>query len=182
MEDPCLCRFWRATTTWKFTLMPNFIPGMTPEEFADLKQDILEHGQLEPIMLFQHQILDGRHRWSVCQQLGLRCKYDTFKGSELQALEYVISLNVKRRHLNESQRAIIAADVATMRSGARTDLAPTGARSDAEAAELFNVGERSVERAKALKREAPAEIIAEVMGGKQSHIWGLEGHSVDKGA
>ena len=146
------------------------IPGMTPEEFADLKQDILEHGQLEPIMLFQHQILDGRHRWSVCQQLGLRCKYDTFKGSELQALEYVISLNVKRRHLNESQRAIIAADVATMRSGARTDLAPTGARSDAEAAELFNVGERSVERAKALKREAPAEIIAEVMGGSSPYL------------
>ena len=42
-----------------------------------------------------------------------------------------------------------------MGQGARTDLAPDDAMSDAQAAAALSVGERSVERAKALRREAP---------------------------
>ena len=46
-----------------------------------------------------------------------------------------------RRHLNESQRAVIAARLANMRQGERTDLVPIGTRLSLEqAAELLNVG------------------------------------------
>lgn len=49
--------------------------------------------------------------------------------------------------------------MATMQQGARTDLARICAMSDAQTAALLNVSERSVETAKAVKREAIPEVI-----------------------
>jgi|GraSoiStandDraft_14_1057315.scaffolds.fasta_scaffold129976_2 hypothetical protein len=37
---------------------------------------------------------------------------------------YIVSLNLKRRHLDERQRALVAAKIANMRSSTRTDLEP----------------------------------------------------------
>jgi len=52
---------------------------------------------------------------------------------------------LKRRHLNESQRAMIAAKLANMEQGERTDFAPIGAKlSQPEAAKMLNVSRRSV--------------------------------------
>src|SRR5438552_7550011 len=36
----------------------------------------------------------------------------------------IVSLNLKRRHLDERQRALVAAKIANMRSSTRTDLEP----------------------------------------------------------
>ncbi len=51
-------------------------------------------------------------------------------------------------HLLPSQRAMVAVKIATMQSGARTDLRPIGLRSQDDAADLLNVSRRSVKRAK----------------------------------
>ena len=61
---------------------------------------------------------------------------------------------------------MIAAELATMQQGARTDLAQICAMSDAQTAALLNVSERSVETAKAVKREAIPEVIKLVEDGK----------------
>lgn len=61
---------------------------------------------------------------------------------------------------------MIAAGLATMGQGARTDIAPIGAMSDAAAAKLLKVGERSVERAKAVRRDAVPELVSAVEGGQ----------------
>ena len=37
-------------------------PPMTESEFAAFKEDIREHGQHEPITLYEGKILDGLHR------------------------------------------------------------------------------------------------------------------------
>lgn len=67
-------------------------------------------------------------------------------------IEFVVSRNLHRRHLNESQRAAIAAEIANME---RTDTlkrgpdAPTGASGKVtidDAAKLMNVGTRTVDR------------------------------------
>ncbi|MFI0377350.1 MAG: hypothetical protein ACH255_11865 [Candidatus Thiodiazotropha sp.] len=70
---------------------------------------------------------------------------------------YVLSLNLHRIHLNESQRAMVAAKIANLEKGSNQH-SPIGAgKTQAEAAELLNVGKRSVERAKAVTTEGAAE-------------------------
>jgi hypothetical protein len=59
---------------------------------------------------------------------------------------FVISINLRR--LDESQRAMVAARLATLKQGARTDISPIGEMSQADAAGLLKVGKRTVERAR----------------------------------
>jgi hypothetical protein len=140
----------------ELTLHPlcKLMPEQSAEQFEELKADIKAHKLRLPVMLYNGQVLDGRGRHRGCKELweSERCdtgwKTETFQGTEKQAREYVISINVKRRHLSESQRAIIAAQLANGTHGGDRSKAPIGALTDKDAAKLLNVGETSVQRAK----------------------------------
>src|SRR5690606_33595186 len=118
-------------------------------------------GLREPPVLLGGRVLDGRNRYRACLEVGVAPRFVDFDGGEGDALAYVVSLNLHRRHLSESQRAMVAARIANLRDGQRKDLAsrpdesatadssgdgapaPIGAPSVAsqdEAAELLNVG------------------------------------------
>ena len=97
---------------------------------------------------------------------GIECRSVPYTGND--PVGYVISKNLKRRHLNESQRAMVAERLATMAQGARTDLSPIGEKSQAQAAKLLNVGKRSVERAREVRDHGAPELQAAVEGGQVS--------------
>ena len=61
---------------------------------------------------------------------------------------------------------MVAAKIATMQSGARTDLASIDARSQDDAAELLNVSRPSVQRATKVLKHANQNLIADVEAGK----------------
>ena len=55
--------------------------------------------------------------------------------------------SIPSRHLNESQRAVVAGRLATMKQGQRTDLEPSANLpkvSQEKAAEMLNVSDRTV--------------------------------------
>jgi ParB-like chromosome segregation protein Spo0J len=81
---------------------------MTADDFAALMSDIKENGLINPIVLFENQILDGKHRYKACLELNIELKLETFTGSDEQALHYVISQNIARRHLLTGQKAALA--------------------------------------------------------------------------
>lgn len=85
----------------------NIFPLMALEEFNKLKDDIKEKGLLEPIIVYNEQIIDGRNRLKACHQLGIKPKFKEFDFNQ-SISEYVISKNLHRRHLNASQRAVVA--------------------------------------------------------------------------
>jgi len=90
---------------------------------------------------------------------GIAPHFREFPGGD--PLAYVLSLNLARRHLNDSQRAMVAARLANMRQGARTDLRPPADLpevSQGVAAELLHVAERSVRHARVVARDAVLEI------------------------
>jgi hypothetical protein len=108
----------------ELTLHPlcEIIPACTEKEFNELKEDIREKGLQAPIKTFESKILDGRSRYKACVELEkeghpVEFRRDYFSGDANAAVAYVISINVKRRHLSASQRALIAARLVTSQLG-----------------------------------------------------------------
>lgn len=103
----------------------DLMPMIREWEFEDLVNDIRGKGLIVPIVLYQGAILDGRNRHKACCRLvaeGVFAwhpehHFKTFHGEEDEALAYVESLNVNRRHLSHSQRAMSAARLLEMQSG-----------------------------------------------------------------
>jgi ParB-like chromosome segregation protein Spo0J len=146
--------------------LADLLPPMSDLEYAELRDSIRDNGLRQPITLHRDgRILDGRNRARVCDELGRPVASVVFKGTDGEALAFVLDLNLTRRHLNESQRAMIAADLATMRQGARTDIASIEAMSQAEASERVNVSRTSTQRAVLVRDNAIPEIAAAVRQG-----------------
>lgn len=130
----------------KFHTFAEIFPLLDDAEFDALVADIKTHGLREHIWLYEGKILDGRNRFLACKTAKVEPKFREYKGND--ALAFVVSSNVHRRHLTESQRAMAAAKVATMTQGARTDIASIEAKSQTTAADELKVGRSSVQRAK----------------------------------
>lgn len=90
----------------------NIFPMIEGQAFEELKKDIKEQGLQQTIITYEGKILDGRNRYKACKELGLEPRFEDYKGDK--PLEYVISLNLKRRHLNEGQKAVISLDILPM--------------------------------------------------------------------
>jgi len=130
-----------------FHSVAEIFPLMTDTEFANLCADILQNGLREEIWTHDDQIIDGRNRYNACLQTGVEPRFRAWHGTG-SLVAFVVSLNLHRRHLSESQRAMVGARIATMRQGERSDLLPDGGRlSQTDAAHLLNVSVRSVSRA-----------------------------------
>lgn len=74
-----------------------------------------------------------------------------------KALAFVISKNLARRHLNETQRSMVAASLAILQHGQRADYADTqicASMSQGDAAKKLSVSRRSVQTARKVKQKA----------------------------
>lgn len=87
----------------------DIFPMLGDPELHELAADIRAHGLREPIVLAAGAVLDGRNRLRACQLAGVQPQFRTYEGDE--PTSYVISTNLKRRHLSASQRAAVAVDV-----------------------------------------------------------------------
>jgi hypothetical protein len=146
--------------------LADLFPALSGEAGHALAADIAAHGVREAIWLYQGQILDGRNRYNICRALVIACPTRDYTGDD--PLGFVVSMNLHRRHLTESQRALVAARLATMRQGERTDLEPSENSpkvSQAKAAELLNISDFSLRAAKTVRAEAQPEVIRAVETG-----------------
>lgn len=149
----------------KFHPLSELFPLMQGREFDELVADIKAHGLREPITTLDGMILDGRNRWRACEAAGAEPRTCEYHGED--PLGWVISLNLHRRHLDESQRAMVAAKIATLPKGANQH-ASIEAPTQTEAAELLNVSRAGVQRAREVLDHGSDELIAAVESGKVS--------------
>jgi hypothetical protein len=117
----------------------------------------------EAIWTHEGKIVDGRNRYNACVALKIKPTYREWDGNGSLAA-FVVSLNLHRRHLNESQRAMVAEALSTMTEG-RPKTASIDAVSQDEAAKLLNVSRKSVQRAREVRKKGTPETIAAVESG-----------------
>lgn len=72
-------------------------------ELQDLAEDIKQHGQCDPVWLFEGKVLDGRNRARACDLAGVKPKTVEFNGDHRQAIDIVLPTNFHRRYLTPSQ-------------------------------------------------------------------------------
>ena len=94
----------------KFHPYATMFPALPDDEIEELANDIEENGQQNPIWVDEDGlVLDGRNRSIACRLKGITPKIQVFYGTDEDKLHFVCSQNIKRRHLDTSQRAMIAA-------------------------------------------------------------------------
>jgi hypothetical protein len=141
---------------------------MDEEAFASHKEDIRKNGQKETIKTFRGDILDGRNRHRACTELDIEPRLESLP-DDTDPVSYVLSLNLERRHLNESQRAMVAAKLCNMTNGGDRKSEEIRVRNQTvipvtigDAAQRLSVGRSTVSQAKAVNERAAQEIKAMV--------------------
>lgn len=81
-------------------------PMMSDDELQLLAADIKANGLQQPVVMFGARLLDGRNRWRACEIAGVEPRAKDWNGKD--AVAYVRSLNLFRRHLTAAQRAALA--------------------------------------------------------------------------
>lgn len=164
-------------------------PLIEGEEFEELVNDIKTHGLRQPIVLNHDRtvLIDGRNRYRACMAAGVDPVFETLpeRYTEAMILDYIVSANVERRHLNAGQRALIALEYekafaaatkaaetqrkittpsnqySTNSSATVADLPQSQPEPERErksrerAAKLVGVSGRAVQQAKAILRDTP---------------------------
>lgn len=100
----------KKAKVYLFHHISSYLPLLEDEEFDALVEDIREFGQVESAILYEGKILDGRNRYRACKKLGIDLIVREWKPSEatgITPLQFVISTNIMRRHLNKAQRSEI---------------------------------------------------------------------------
>lgn len=138
-------------------------PWIEGKAFEEFKEDIRQRGIIEPIVMFEGMLLDGRNRYMAARDLGIEYPVIDYRGSD--ALGFVLSRNLARRHLTESQRAMVAARLSKLPVGGNQH---SEGPSIEEASRMLNVGHASVERAKVVQQQGEAGLPEAVDAGRIS--------------
>lgn len=140
----------------------DLFPMMSDAEFAALKDDIAANGLRDPIIIYNDCILDGRNRFKACRELGVKPIMQGFFGKD--AVAFVISKNLHRRHLDEQQRALVAAELVKIGRNTSTGVKLT----IPEASKAMNIGTSSVDRALKIEKEGVPALKEAVRSGTVS--------------
>lgn len=158
-------------------------PLLGEAELGELAADIKANGLRHPIVLHHGEILDGRNRYRACELAEVKPSFTTYDGDDPVA--YVVSANLKRRHLDESQRAMAGArlmdvlkeearkrQLATLKQGNQPPVPPNLAErtsaGDARdhAAKMVDVSHGSIDAALHVLRDAVPEVVEAVDRGE----------------
>lgn len=151
----------------------SLFPMLDDSELGELAADIKNNGLIEPIVLHNEMILDGRNRFEACGRAGVEPRFTKWEGASPTL--FVLSKNLRRRHLTVGQKSAIAANMipflqkeAEKREGASTrygavsnetapDYKELKGRSREIAADAVGVSHGSVSRAYQVMRNDPEE-------------------------
>ncbi|MDE0373141.1 MAG: ParB/RepB/Spo0J family partition protein, partial [Rhodospirillales bacterium] len=116
-------------------------PIMSGREFDELVEDVRVNGLREPVVASGDQLIDGRNRVRACAAAGVVPEVrELTRGTDVAS--WVMSVNLHRRHLDASQRALLASRLSAL----------SGEVTLGQAGEMMGVSRASVARAAAVEK------------------------------
>jgi N6-adenosine-specific RNA methylase IME4 len=155
-----------------FHPIAELFPMLEGTELETLARDIKAYGLREPITTYRGEILDGRNRYAACVIAEVEPTFREYQGDESGLLAFVVSANLHRRHLNETQRAGVASKIANMERGGigsnqYQSKSPNSEISVPQAAEMMNVGRSTIATYRAVAAAAP-DLVAKMDSGEMT--------------
>ncbi|KAB2788147.1 S-adenosylmethionine-binding protein [Brucella anthropi] len=144
--------------------LADMFPMIPEAERRLLADDIVTFGQRDPIILLDGMVLDGRNRQWACGFADVEPIYEEYTGDD--PLNFVLSKNLHRRHLTESQRALIAAAIVDWERGINQTTAGGANLPTRRAAERLSISERAVKSAKRVIQQGAPELLDAIRSGK----------------
>ena len=155
------------------------VPPLTKSEYEQLKSSIKTDGLYIPIIINQNNILlDGHHRFKICSDLGIAIRYNVKEfDNELLEEKFVIESNLRRRQLNDFQKAELGIplqkinlEIAKQIPKGRGKTSPNGEHfhSNKETSKNIGVSSRTFERAKKIIESNDEKLKESVRSGKTS--------------
>jgi phage N-6-adenine-methyltransferase len=176
----------------KYHKYANLFPLLEGEDYNNLKEDIKKNGQLEAIYLFDNQIIDGRNRYRVCLDLGIKPKIKEYGGKKEDLLSFILSLNLHRRHMSTNEKALLGVELIELfkeeaanrqksglkqfSSSASGDAHGQG-KSSAAAGKLIGVSSSSIERTARIVAHGVPDLVDQV---RNNQINLSEGYEISK--
>ena len=152
--------------------LSTFFSDLSDTEYQELKTDIEKNGIInKEIIIYENQILDGWHRYSIANELNIIDTIDLVHLSpSINPSDYVCSQNLHRRHLTEGQRSQIAVEAHKwLQHGnikAQTfDGHMCPSKSNTEMAKIASVSTTTIKKAKEVSKAGRSD---EVISGEKS--------------
>lgn len=133
------------------------VGDLPAEEFEELKQTIRALGVLDPIVLYEGQVLDGWQRARAARELGLEVRTSIFNGSYEDAVDYAMAKHT-RRSMTAGARVQLAIRLRSQDLAApgrpEKGVTETGFLTTQSLAEAAGVSAATVSRVKRVERNA----------------------------
>lgn len=140
----------------------DLFPMVEGEEFRELCADIKERGLAQPITIWTDgTLLDGRNRLMACFATNQEVVLDQYEGDD--PVQFSLSANLHRRHLNPGQRAVVALKVRELLQPAAKERIAEAGRSAAPGrpAEKASADLRDLSFASTPQPKSPAPVLVE---------------------
>ncbi|TDX72614.1 N6-adenosine-specific RNA methylase IME4 [Neorhizobium sp. R1-B] len=170
--DPAQSTMQPPNGRYPHHVLADLFPMLSDGELNELAEDIAARGQENPVWIFQGRIIDGRNREEACHRAGIVPRYCEYQGDD--PLGFVLSLNLRRRHLTESQRAMVAAKIVDWERGINQVTSGSANLPTREAARRLSISERAVVSAKRIREHGSENLIRAIDSGKISVSAGAE--------
>lgn len=144
-------------------------PAMAADDFQGLKDSIMVIGVQNPIALFEGMVIDGWHRYTAANELGMDCP--VVELGDVDPRDFVLAQNKARRHVTQAQLAMATTAVYAWKPvGSNQHANRVGTecppKSNAELADAAGVSEKTIKQAKAVQTKAAPEVVEAVKRGE----------------
>ena len=153
----------------------HLLPSLTKDQQAGLEQDILMHGCLQPLITWNGVLVDGHHRYDICQKHGISFEIKEMQFSnELDAKFWAWNNQKNRRNLSKYECGVKVLmfeslfkeqakerQLSTLKQGDNMPVPPTLAeRGEArdKLAEVAGLSHGTIDKIKAIEANATPDV------------------------